>query len=90
MNYSEKLIGVVCLTVVLSAFNLRAGEIHGAVAAGDLNKVRALIEADSTLLESKDSDGNTPLITACITKQVAVANYPTRQGRKRQRQGRVC
>ena len=75
MNYSEKLIGVVCLTVVLSAFNLRAGEIHRAAAAGDLNKVRALIEADSTLLESKDNDGNTPLITACLTKQVAVANF---------------
>ena len=75
MNYSEKLIGIVCLTVLLFASGLRAGEIHKAAAAGDLNKVRAFIEADSTLLEAKDTDGSTPLITACITKQVAVANF---------------
>jgi hypothetical protein len=44
-----------------------------AVAAGDLNNVRTLLEADPTLLKSKDNIGNTPLITACLTTQVAVA-----------------
>jgi ankyrin repeat protein len=75
MNYSVKLISFVCLTVMLAPVGLHTGEIHKAAAAGDLIKVRALIEADSTLLESKDSVGNTPLIIACRTLQVAVANY---------------
>jgi hypothetical protein len=65
---------------VLTAAGLRAGEIHDAAAAGDLNKVRALLEADPTLLESKDNDGNTPLISACFAPpfyipKVVVANF---------------
>ena len=68
------------LFICLSATIVRAGEIHDAAAAGDLNKVRALIEADPTLLESKDNDGNTPLISACFAPpsfipKVAVANF---------------
>jgi ankyrin repeat protein len=43
--------------------------------AGDLNKVRALIEADPTLLESKDQWDHTPLHIACWREQVAVANF---------------
>ncbi|HEY4785549.1 MAG TPA: ankyrin repeat domain-containing protein [Bacteroidales bacterium] len=44
----------------------QAGEIHKAVAAGELYKVQTLIEADSSLLELKDSNGNTPLNLACL------------------------
>jgi|GEM_PF-508526 len=64
----------------LAATSLRAGEIHGAAAAGDLNKVRTLIEADPALLDSRDDGGATPLHSACLssppsfTRQVAVAN----------------
>jgi ankyrin repeat protein len=65
----------VFIVSMLTAAGLRAGEIHNAAAAGDLNKVRALIEADPTLLESKSDKGDTPLIAACKTLQVAVANY---------------
>lgn len=68
----------------LGAAGLYAGEIHIAAAAGDLNKVKALLEADPTLLEAKDEQisylGNTPLISACWAPpigipQVAVANF---------------
>jgi ankyrin repeat protein len=52
-----------------------ASSLHDAVIAGDLSKIKSLLEADSTLLESKDKDGNTPLIKACQTMQVAAANY---------------
>ena len=59
-----------------------AEEIHAAAAAGDLNRVRALLEADPTLLESKDDLGLTPLMSACWggtsnNRQLtdAVANY---------------
>jgi ankyrin repeat protein len=53
----------------------RKKEIQEAVTAGDLEKVRELIEADPSLLESKDDNGYTPLMTACKTLQVEVANY---------------
>lgn len=59
----------------LIAAGLRAGEIHTAAAAGDLNKVRALLEADPTLLDAKGDGGGTPLHRACRAKQVAVANF---------------
>jgi hypothetical protein len=72
--------------ICLTATRAGAGEIHDAAAAGDLNKVKALLEADPTLLESKDErdwnnlKNNTPLISACWAPssgapQSAVANY---------------
>jgi ankyrin repeat protein len=54
-----------CLVAFFIAVELRAGEIHDAVAAGDLIKVKALLEADPALLESKDVGGYTPLMCAC-------------------------
>lgn len=64
----------VLIVSMLTAAGLWAGEIHTAAAAGDLNKVRALVEADPTLLESKDG-GSTPLLTACAAQRVEVANF---------------
>jgi ankyrin repeat protein/L-ascorbate metabolism protein UlaG (beta-lactamase superfamily) len=58
--------GALFLTVLLAAAGLRAGEIHDAAVAGDLAKVRALLEADPTLLETRGEMGNTPLISACF------------------------
>jgi len=60
---------------ILAATDLRAREIHKAAATGDLNKVRTLIEADPALVEARDGRGCTPLYTACIRNQVAVANF---------------
>lgn len=60
---------------MLSATGLRAGEIHAAAAAGNLNKVRALVAADPSVVESRDGRGCTPLFTACIRYQVAVAHF---------------
>lgn len=71
--------------LVLAPDNLRAGEIHDAAVAGDLPKVRALFEADPALLESKDKDGNTPLISACFAPpsfipREAVASFLIERG----------
>ncbi len=70
---------IVTLTVLLAtslslliATDLHAGEIHEAVTAGDLDKVRALIEADPTLLESKDNNGHTPLNFNCTKQSLEV------------------
>jgi len=76
----------VFLLAILSAVGLRAGEIHDAVKAGDLAKVRALLEADPTLLESKGNRGETPLDLACFggppffQKEVAVARFLIDEG----------
>lgn len=80
MNHPTKLISTLILTLFIVIPGLRAGEIHNAAASGDLNKVKALLEADLTLLESKDKDGNTPLISACWgppsnTPQIEVADF---------------
>ncbi len=61
--------------LILTATDLRAGEIHKAAVAGDLNKVRTLIEADPALVEARDGRGCTPLYTACIRHQMAVAHF---------------
>ena len=59
--------------LVLSAGGLNAGEIHDAAAAGDLAKVRAMVEADPKSVQSKDDYGSTPLHAACRARQAAVA-----------------
>jgi ankyrin repeat protein len=75
-----RLVALVFIASMLIATGLQAGEIHDAAASGDLNKVEALLVADPALLESKDSDGNTPLISACWGPpangpRVAVADF---------------
>jgi ankyrin repeat protein len=75
MNHFLKSLSSICLTLLLSVSDLCAGEIHEAAAAGDLNKVRTLLESDHTLLESKDNNGCTPLDRACGRNKAEVANY---------------
>ena len=50
-----------------------AGPIHDAARKGDLKKVQALIQADPTLVNSKDSMGDTPLHLAALHGELAVA-----------------
>ena len=64
-----------CFLLSLSATVLRAGQIHDAAAAGDLDKVKALLEADPDLLESGDQWNHTPLQKACGSFQLDVAYY---------------
>jgi ankyrin repeat protein len=50
-----------------------AGPIHDAARKGDLKKVQALIQADPTVVNSKDNMGDTPLHVAALHGEVAVA-----------------
>jgi len=75
MKYFINVFSIVCLTVLISATNMQAQNIHEAVKAGDLNKVRELLEADPNLLESRDGENFTPLMIACEALQVDVAYY---------------
>jgi ankyrin repeat protein len=77
MHMTSQLVRVLLLlsTPTLLVTCLRAGDIHTAAASGDLNKVRALLEADPTLLESKDEGRSTPLLSACAAQRADVANF---------------
>ena len=81
MSQFTKLISAVCLTMLVATTGLRAGEIHDAAVAGDLDKVKKLLEADPNLLELKNEYGYTPLMVACHGEeanriaQIEVANY---------------
>ena len=83
---SARISALVFILPALTAADLQAGEIHDAVAAGDLKMVRALLAADPRLLESKDDGGNTPLHSACtsrppsFTRPVAVASFLLDEG----------
>jgi ankyrin repeat protein len=72
--------GPVSFAPLLIAAGPRAGEVHDAVAAGDLNRVRALVAANPALLDSRDELGFTPLHKACFTQQGAVARFLLDQG----------
>jgi ankyrin repeat protein len=54
---------------------LAAHEIHVAAANGDLEALKAMIEADRSLLESRDDAGSTPLHVACQQGNLEMARY---------------
>jgi len=61
---------VVALALSSSAF---CGPIHEAARKGDVNKVKALLQADPKLVSDKDKQGNSPLHVAAFHSQMAVA-----------------
>jgi len=66
-NRGGSLVPLLVLASLVMVSPSGAGEIHEAAVAGDVAKVRALLDADPSLLESRDDMGNTPLISACFT-----------------------
>jgi ankyrin repeat protein len=78
MNNGFKL--ALFMLLMLNAAGLQAAPIHDAAAAGDLETLRSLLDADPTLLESGNMHGFTPLHAACFNGQVTVAHYLIDQG----------
>lgn len=70
-----------CLYLVLFvlifclAGNLYAGEIHEAAKAGDLEKIKSILEADKTRLEAQDKVGYAALNWAAMRAQWDVVKY---------------
>ena len=49
------------------------GPIHEAARKGDVNKIKALLQADPKLVADIDKNGDTPLHVACLHGQSAAA-----------------
>jgi TPR repeat protein len=61
------------LSLALTSQWVVAADIFDAVRAGDGEKVKALLQADPKLVESRTEDGNTPLHLAALEGHAAVA-----------------
>jgi len=68
------------IALILTASVVTAGEIHVKAQEGDLVSVKELLEADPSLLETKDAAGSTPLITACAGGNFEVVKYLVGKG----------
>ncbi len=64
---------VAVIAVLALAFTANAfcGPIHDAARKGDANKIKALLQQDSKLVNEKDAKGDTPLHVAALHGQVA-------------------
>ncbi len=73
-----------CLAGFLFIFGLlslsQAAEIHQAAEAGDLAKVKALVEKDPACVKAKDGNGRTPLHLAAQGRHLEVLRYLVDKG----------
>ena len=82
INFCTVILMIIGLPEVqLQAQNIvNTSNLHEAVSAGDLNKVRELVESDLSLMESKDNEGYTPLMVACQSAKFDIAKYLIEKG----------
>lgn len=66
MKAHEKLVLAVALAVLTRFALAQAGEIHIAVGAGNLEKVKILLDADNNSINAMNEYGQTPLVLAVI------------------------
>ncbi|HOD66373.1 MAG TPA: ankyrin repeat domain-containing protein [candidate division Zixibacteria bacterium] len=66
--------------VLLAAVRLPAAEIHDAVAAGDVERVRVLLAADPSLINARDSAQNLPLHVAALQGRTAMIELLLAEG----------
>lgn len=55
----------ILLLLAMACVTARAGEIHDAVRAGDLAKVKQLLAYNPKLVKAREDNGDTPLLVAC-------------------------
>jgi len=69
---------MICLSVIITfsfCMAASAGEIHQAVESNNLPKVKAIIAADPSAINEKDSDGWTPLAYAARFGRKEIAQF---------------
>lgn len=73
MMNKKYLLGVA--VAILSVILLTAEDIHKAAGQGDLVKIKEILEKNNELLNTKDVQGNTPLLIAVNSGQKEVAEF---------------
>ncbi len=76
-SFQLVLIGLLLTVLSLSLFS---SDIHEAVRNGDLALIKALVEKNPELINSKDQDGRTPLHWACRGKNHEIVVYLLEKG----------
>ncbi len=72
---SSQVAGFMILLILLAgATAAQCGAIHDAARKGDVNKIKALLQADPKLVAERDKNGDTPLHSACLHGQLAAAH----------------
>jgi len=71
---------ILALAVCLVIPTLQALEIHDAAKAGDLAKVKAIVEKEPAMAGAKDETGRTPLHWACRGVHIEVVKYLVERG----------
>lgn len=69
-----------CAGLLLSAVAYGGQDIFEAITAGDLAKVKAIVDADPQALEARNGYRQTPLILAIQKKKIEVAEYLLARG----------
>lgn len=70
----------VIVLLLIITINIQGQEIFDAIKDNDLAKVKILIEKDASLVNLKDSEGNTPLHQAGIVGSVPIAEFILSKG----------
>ncbi|HSQ34946.1 MAG TPA: ankyrin repeat domain-containing protein [Candidatus Binatia bacterium] len=71
---------VIMALMILIIITLGAEDIFESVKKGDLDKIKALLEADPGLLNARGDNERTPLIQAVFSRQIAVFDYLLEKG----------
>jgi ankyrin repeat protein len=70
----ERATGLMMLLILLGGSTIAfCGPIHDAARKGEVNKIKALLQADPKLVADQDKNGDTPLHLACLHSQLAAA-----------------
>ena len=68
------------LAVVVLGAAAKADEIHAAARAGDMDRVKAIVESDPAAVNARNGSGQTPLFDALLGNRPKIAEYLLSKG----------
>ncbi len=78
-NFTSRII-IVALMVLLIVPASAAEDIFEPIKKGDLDKIKAILESDPSLLNVREANDRTPLMQALFSRQVAVFKFLLEKG----------
>ena len=71
---------LVFVVLLLRVVSIQGQDIFDAIKNNDVARVQALLEKDTSLVNQKDTEGNTPLHKAGIVGSVSIAEFILSKG----------